>query len=232
MVAHCRPVALVAVSDTHCCSRAARLVELRWLFRLSTARRLRARPRRRALRAVRQRAQQHAPSRAAPLSRLRRRTHGTRAMTPSCGSRATWAGRCRRPSARPPLTASRFSAAWCAPPLRSSATTRRARRSTPTSYVAAASARRHARRGRGRWVGDTPVGAAPSPTPPAASAERAVRQPARPTGRSRTDRGAPLPPTAPHFASQWLPFITWHTGLFVTLTLGVIGVQGKRQNYW
>jgi photosystem I subunit PsaO len=30
----------------------------------------------------------------------------------------------------------------------------------------------------------------------------------------------------------WLYLITWHVGLFVTMTLGQIGAQGRKQGYW
>lgn len=40
-------------------------------------------------------------------------------------------------------------------------------------------------------------------------------------------------PTGPALSDDfWLLMVTWHVGLFVTLTLGQIGVQGKRQGYW
>jgi hypothetical protein len=29
-----------------------------------------------------------------------------------------------------------------------------------------------------------------------------------------------------------LYLLTWHVGLFVTLTLGQVGAQGKKQEYW
>lgn len=30
----------------------------------------------------------------------------------------------------------------------------------------------------------------------------------------------------------WLYMVTWHLGLFVTLTLAQIGIQGRKQEYW
>jgi photosystem I subunit PsaO len=30
----------------------------------------------------------------------------------------------------------------------------------------------------------------------------------------------------------WLYMVTWHVGLFVTMTLGQIGFQGRKQGYW
>lgn len=30
----------------------------------------------------------------------------------------------------------------------------------------------------------------------------------------------------------WLYLITWHTGLFLTMLLGQIGVQGRKTGYW
>ncbi|PNH11820.1 hypothetical protein TSOC_001321 [Tetrabaena socialis] len=40
-------------------------------------------------------------------------------------------------------------------------------------------------------------------------------------------------PTGPALDDKfWLYMITWHVGLFVTLTLGQIGVQGRKQGYW
>ena len=30
----------------------------------------------------------------------------------------------------------------------------------------------------------------------------------------------------------WLPFLLWHTGLFIVLTFGVIGIEGRKQRYW
>jgi len=30
----------------------------------------------------------------------------------------------------------------------------------------------------------------------------------------------------------WLLFITWHVGLFTTLTLAQIGINGRKQGYW
>ena len=30
----------------------------------------------------------------------------------------------------------------------------------------------------------------------------------------------------------WLYMTTWHLGLFVTLTLAQIGIQGRKQEYW
>jgi photosystem I subunit PsaO len=32
--------------------------------------------------------------------------------------------------------------------------------------------------------------------------------------------------------SFWLYLISWHVGLFVALTLGQIGIQGRKQNYF
>jgi photosystem I subunit PsaO len=29
-----------------------------------------------------------------------------------------------------------------------------------------------------------------------------------------------------------LYMVTWHVGLFVTMLLGQVGVQGKKQGYW
>ncbi|XRB09997.1 photosystem I subunit PsaO [Pycnococcus provasolii] len=40
-------------------------------------------------------------------------------------------------------------------------------------------------------------------------------------------------PTGPKIDDPfWLQLIVWHFGLFTVLTLGTIGVQGKKQNYW
>mmetsp|Transcript_29938 Transcript_29938/g.66253 ORF Transcript_29938/g.66253 Transcript_29938/m.66253 type:complete len:124 (-) Transcript_29938:355-726(-) len=40
-------------------------------------------------------------------------------------------------------------------------------------------------------------------------------------------------PTGPALNDKfWLYLITWHIGLFLTLTLGQIGVQGRKQGYW
>jgi len=30
----------------------------------------------------------------------------------------------------------------------------------------------------------------------------------------------------------WLYLLTWHIGLFLTLTLGQIGINGRKQGYW
>lgn len=30
----------------------------------------------------------------------------------------------------------------------------------------------------------------------------------------------------------WLYLVSWHLGLFLTLTLGQIGIQGRKQQYW
>jgi len=30
----------------------------------------------------------------------------------------------------------------------------------------------------------------------------------------------------------WILLITWHLGLFVSMTLGCIGVNGRKQGYW
>lgn len=30
----------------------------------------------------------------------------------------------------------------------------------------------------------------------------------------------------------WLYMVTWHVGLFVSLTLAQIGIQGRKQGYW
>jgi photosystem I subunit PsaO len=30
----------------------------------------------------------------------------------------------------------------------------------------------------------------------------------------------------------WLYLLTWHSGLFLTMLLGQIGVQGKKTGYW
>lgn len=39
-------------------------------------------------------------------------------------------------------------------------------------------------------------------------------------------------PTGPKIDDPfWLQLIVWHFGLFTVLTLGTIGVQGKKQNY-
>jgi photosystem I subunit PsaO len=32
--------------------------------------------------------------------------------------------------------------------------------------------------------------------------------------------------------SFWLYMVTWHLGLFITLTLAQIGIQGRKQQYW
>ncbi|GLC42776.1 hypothetical protein PLESTB_001416800 [Pleodorina starrii] len=40
-------------------------------------------------------------------------------------------------------------------------------------------------------------------------------------------------PTGPALSDKfWLYMITWHLGLFLTITLGQIGVQGRKQGYW
>lgn len=40
-------------------------------------------------------------------------------------------------------------------------------------------------------------------------------------------------PTGPSLDSQfWLYMITWHVGLFATMLLGQVGVNGKKQGYW
>lgn len=40
-------------------------------------------------------------------------------------------------------------------------------------------------------------------------------------------------PTGPALDDKfWLYMITWHGGLFLTMLLGQIGVQGRKQNYW
>ena len=32
--------------------------------------------------------------------------------------------------------------------------------------------------------------------------------------------------------SFWLYLLTWHVGLFVTILLGQVGVNGRQQGYW
>ena len=40
-------------------------------------------------------------------------------------------------------------------------------------------------------------------------------------------------PTGPALDDKfWLYMVTWHVGLFVTLTLAQIGIQGRKQEYW
>ena len=40
-------------------------------------------------------------------------------------------------------------------------------------------------------------------------------------------------PTGPALDDKfWLYMITWHVGLFLTLTLGQIGIQGRKQGYF
>ena len=40
-------------------------------------------------------------------------------------------------------------------------------------------------------------------------------------------------PTGPSLDDKfWLYMITWHVGLFLTLTLAQIGIQGRKQEYW
>lgn len=40
-------------------------------------------------------------------------------------------------------------------------------------------------------------------------------------------------PTGPTLDDKfWLYLITWHSGLFLTLLLGQIGVQGRKTGYW
>jgi photosystem I subunit PsaO len=40
-------------------------------------------------------------------------------------------------------------------------------------------------------------------------------------------------PVGPGVTSPfWLYLITWHVGLFVTMTLAQIGVQGRSEKYW
>jgi len=40
-------------------------------------------------------------------------------------------------------------------------------------------------------------------------------------------------PTGPSLDSDfWLYMIVWHVGLFLTMTLGTIGVQGRKQGYF
>jgi photosystem I subunit PsaO len=40
-------------------------------------------------------------------------------------------------------------------------------------------------------------------------------------------------PTGPALDDKfWLYMVTWHLGLFVVMTLGQIGAQGRKQNYW
>lgn len=40
-------------------------------------------------------------------------------------------------------------------------------------------------------------------------------------------------PTGPALDDKfWLYMVTWHVGLFVTMTLGQIGFQGRKQGYW
>jgi photosystem I subunit PsaO len=40
-------------------------------------------------------------------------------------------------------------------------------------------------------------------------------------------------PTGPALSDKfWLYMVTWHLGLFITLTLAQIGIQGRKQEYW
>jgi len=40
-------------------------------------------------------------------------------------------------------------------------------------------------------------------------------------------------PTGPALNDPfWLYLTTWHLGLFLTLTLAQIGIQGRKQEYW
>jgi photosystem I subunit PsaO len=40
-------------------------------------------------------------------------------------------------------------------------------------------------------------------------------------------------PVGPAFNDEfWLLMITWHVGLFTTMFLGQIGVNGRKQGYW
>jgi len=40
-------------------------------------------------------------------------------------------------------------------------------------------------------------------------------------------------PTGPSLDSPfWLYMITWHIGLFTTMLLGQVGVNGRKQGYW
>uniref|UniRef100_A0AC62AEK3 Psao1 n=1 Tax=Dunaliella salina TaxID=3046 RepID=A0AC62AEK3_DUNSA len=40
-------------------------------------------------------------------------------------------------------------------------------------------------------------------------------------------------PTGPALDDKfWLYMVTWHTGLFIVMLLGQVGVQGKKQGYW
>lgn len=40
-------------------------------------------------------------------------------------------------------------------------------------------------------------------------------------------------PTGPALSDKfWLYLITWHIGLFLTMVLGQVGVQGRKQGYF
>uniref|UniRef100_A0A7S3QPH5 Photosystem I subunit O n=1 Tax=Dunaliella tertiolecta TaxID=3047 RepID=A0A7S3QPH5_DUNTE len=40
-------------------------------------------------------------------------------------------------------------------------------------------------------------------------------------------------PTGPALDDKfWLYMVTWHTGLFIVMLLGQVGVQGRKQGYW